>query len=70
MNGNEFIKHVKARAKAKGLPVRFEAGAGKGSHGRLYVGSAFTTLKDRRKDIGPGLRAKMLKDLGFTHDTE
>jgi predicted RNA binding protein YcfA (HicA-like mRNA interferase family) len=36
-----------------------------GSHGRLYVGDRFTTIKDRKKEIGPGLLAKMLRDLGI-----
>lgn len=68
MNGNEFLKKVEKVAKAKGLSVRFESGHGKGSHGRLYVGNAFTTLKDRKKEIGPGLLGKMLKDLGLSRN--
>lgn len=28
---------------------------GNGRHGRLYYGDRFTTLKDRKKEIGPGL---------------
>jgi hypothetical protein len=31
-------------------------------HGRLYYGERFTTLKDRKKEIGPG-RLKALPDL-------
>jgi hypothetical protein len=38
---------------------------GKGSHGRLYYGNRFTTLKDRRKEIGPGLLKAMLDQLGL-----
>jgi HicA toxin of bacterial toxin-antitoxin, len=41
-------------------------GQGKGSHGRLYYGNRFTTLKDRRKEIGPGLLNAMLAQLGLT----
>ena len=44
------------------------AGRGKGSHGRLYYGDRFTTLKDRRKEIGPGLLSAMLDQLGLTKD--
>jgi predicted RNA binding protein YcfA (HicA-like mRNA interferase family) len=44
--------------------MRFEPEQGKGSHGRLYLGGAFTTLKDRRKEIGPGLLRAMLRQLG------
>lgn len=68
MNGNEFLKKAGRSAKAMGLASRFEAGHGKGSHGRLYVGSNFTTLKDRKKEIGPGLLNKTLKDLGLTRN--
>jgi mRNA interferase HicA len=39
---------------------------GKGSHGRLYYGDRFTTLKDRKKEIGPGLFDAMLTQLGLT----
>jgi mRNA interferase HicA len=41
-------------------------GHGKGSHGRLYYGGQFTTLKDRKKEIGPGLLKAMLDQLGLT----
>ncbi len=37
---------------------------GVGSHGTLYYGERRTTLKDRRKEIGKGLLAKMCRDLG------
>jgi mRNA interferase HicA len=50
----------------RGVPVSFDAGRGKGSHGRLYYGNRFTTLKDRRKEIGPGLLNAMLDQLGLT----
>jgi hypothetical protein len=39
------------------------ADKGKGSHGRLYYGDEFTTLKDRRKEIGRDLLSKMCRDL-------
>jgi hypothetical protein len=29
----------------------------------LYLGSEFTTLKDRKKELGKGLLAKMCRDL-------
>jgi len=31
-------------------------------------GSHFTTVKDRKKEIGPGLLRKMLRDLGLSGD--
>ena len=45
------------------VPVSFDPGRGKGSHGRLYYGNRFTTLKDRKKEIGPGLLIAMLDQL-------
>jgi mRNA interferase HicA len=44
---------------------QFLSDKGKGSHGRLYFGEEFTTLKDRKKEIGPDLLAKMCRDLGI-----
>ena len=38
---------------------------GKGSHGRLFVGHRFTTLKDLQKEIGKGLLRSMCADLGI-----
>ncbi len=65
MNGAQFIKQVRQIGKRNGITVRFDGRHGKGSHGRLYYGDRFTTLKDRKKEIGPGLYRKMLRDLGI-----
>ncbi len=51
MIGAEFVRRVERR--------------GKGSHGRLYYGEHFTTVKDRKQEIGKGLLAAMLKQLGL-----
>jgi mRNA interferase HicA len=64
MNGNEFIKKLKKL----GYNPRFETERGKGSHGTLYVGNKKTTLKDRKKEIGPGLLNAMLQNLGIDKD--
>ena len=61
MNGNEFIKKLKKL----GYNPRFETKRGKGSHGTLYVGEKKTILKDRKKEIGPGLLNHMLQALGI-----
>ncbi|MCE2483653.1 MAG: hypothetical protein J4F33_12440 [Alphaproteobacteria bacterium] len=45
--------------------MRFAASEGPGSHGTLYAGERKTAVKDRRKEIGPGLLNKMLADLGI-----
>ena len=49
-------------------PSSFDSSHGKGSHGRLYFGGRFTTLKDRKKEIGPGLLKAMLDQLGLTKE--
>ncbi len=68
MNGREFIRRIKCLGREHGVPVRFEPRHGKGSHGRLWYGNQFTTIKDRRKEIGKGLRTAMLKQLGLNPD--
>jgi hypothetical protein len=66
MNGHDFEAKVRRIGRARGVLVSFDKGHGKGSHGRLYFGTRFTTLKDRRKEIGPGLLNAMLHQLGLT----
>jgi predicted RNA binding protein YcfA (HicA-like mRNA interferase family) len=68
MKGPEFMRRIRRRGKRTGILVRFESRHGKGSHGRLYYGPRMTTLKDRNKEIGPGLLRKMLRDLGLTQE--
>jgi mRNA interferase HicA len=65
VNGHEFERKIKKIGRNRGVPVLFDAGRGKGSHGRLYYGDRFTTLKHRRKEIGPGLLKAMLEQLGL-----
>ena len=50
-------------ARKSNVVCEFVADKGKGSHGRLYFGDEFTTLKDRKKEIGRELLAKMCRDL-------
>lgn len=66
MNGHEFERKIRNLGRKHGMTVSFDPGHGKGSHGRLYYGDRFTTLKDRRKEIGPGLLNAMLHQLGLT----
>lgn len=65
MNGNELLKKLKKLGKQNNIAVRFETKRGKGSHGTLYYGNRKTILKDRKKEIGPGLLSKMLAELGL-----
>ncbi|MBF8272339.1 MAG: hypothetical protein HW380_1444, partial [Magnetococcales bacterium] len=66
MNGNELIRKLRKYAKDQGGDFRFISGHGKGSHGRIYLGQYFTTIKNRQKEIQPGLLSAMLKQLGLT----
>ena len=68
MNCAEFIKKIKAAAKLRGLSYRLDSSRGKGSHATLYLGDSFIIVKDRKKEIGPGLLASMLTDLGLTKE--
>lgn len=63
MTGAEFERRVRRLARGRDLRCQFVGAKGKGSHGRLYLGSEFTTLKDRKKEIGRDLLAKMCADL-------
>ena len=65
MNGNELLKHLRRIARDRGLLLQLVRERGKGSHATLYLGSRFTILKDRKKDIGPDLLLKLLRDLGL-----
>ena len=68
MNGRQFIARARKWAKARNLEVSFVVSEGPGSHGTLYAGDRKTTVKDRKKEIGKGLLAKMLADLGIDRD--
>jgi hypothetical protein len=65
MTGHEFGRKIRALGRTRRVAVLYDPGPGKGSHGRLYYGAHFTTLKDRTKEIGPGLLAAMLRQLGL-----
>jgi mRNA interferase HicA len=65
INGNELLKRLKKIARQRRLHLQFVRERGKGSHGTLYFGDRYTIMKDRKKEIGPGLLKKMLSDLGL-----
>ena len=68
MTGDEFVKRARRLGRERGIPVRFEPRKGKGSHGRLYLGDHFTTVKNRRKETGPGLLTAMLRQLRLSRE--
>ncbi len=63
VKGAEFERRIRKLARSRNVACQFVADKGKGSHGRLYFGDEFTTLKDRKKEIGRALLAKMCADL-------
>ena len=62
----ELTRKLRAYTKARKLRFQNQPRAGKGSHGQLLVGDRLTTVKDPKKEIGPGLLHDMLKQLGLT----
>ena len=68
MNGRQFIARVRKWSRSRSVEVRFVASEGAGSHGTLYAGNRRTTVKDRNKEIGKGLLAKLLADPGIDGD--
>ena len=60
MNGNEFERKIKSLAGNAELPSRSTVGTARGAMGG---GNRFTTLKDRKKEIGRDLLARMCSDL-------
>jgi len=63
VKGAEFERRVRNLARRMKTTCEFVADKGKGSHGRLYLGQEFRALKDRKKEIGRDLLAKMCRDL-------
>ena len=66
MTGSEFERRIRRLGRRRRVSVSFDPGRGEGSHGRLYYGERFATLKDRTKEIGPGLLKAMLDQLGLS----
>ena len=66
MTGAEFVRRMRKLGHRTDVQVRFDPRPGKGSHGRLYYGCRFTTVKDRTKEISPGLLHDMLRQLGLS----
>ena len=61
MTSREFIRRARRYARKAGIVFSFDPAHGKGSHGRLYVGSRFTTVK--QGELSRGLVAAMLRQL-------
>lgn len=66
MNGEEFIRRVRRYARRRGLAIEIDYRQGKGIHATLYLGDHRTTVK--QSEIGRGLLAAMLRDLGIDRE--
>lgn len=66
MNGNELLKKLRKVARKKGIALDLVKSHGKGSHGTLYFGDKKVTMKDLKKEIGPGLLNALLEKVGLT----
>ena len=65
MKGTEFVDRVFELGATRHVAVRVETKRGKGSHITLYYGTRKTIVKDRRKEIAPGLLSAMIRQLGL-----
>ena len=65
MTGREFIRRARRIGRERGVAVSVDDKRGKGNHIVLRYGLRKTIVKDRRKELGPGLMAKMIHDLGL-----
>ena len=68
VDGSELIRKLRRLAKQRGVEFSYEPRHGKGSHGQLLFGDRLTTIKDLKKEIGPGLLNAMRTQLGLTKD--
>ena len=65
MTGREFIERVTRLARQRDVEVLVDTERGKGSHILLYYGDRVTVVKDLHKELGPGLLASMIRQLGL-----
>jgi mRNA interferase HicA len=68
MNGNELLKKLRKVAREQGKKILLAKSHGKGSHATLHFGDRKVTMKDLKKEIGPGLLNKILEQIGLTKD--
>ena len=68
MKGRDFIERVRDIGRSRSVSVRLDATRGRGSHVTLYYGQRFTIVKDRRKELAPGLLSAMIRQLGLSRD--
>lgn len=65
MTGNDFIRKVKVLGKTQRTAVSLNAARGKGSHQTLYLGTAFTVVRNPKDELKTGTFHAMCKQLGI-----
>jgi mRNA interferase HicA len=65
MNGNEFLRRLKAIAKARGLTLAIDSRQGKGSHQTIFFGDKRTTIRHLPDELKTGTLNAMCKQLGI-----
>jgi len=68
MTGTEFIRRIRKLGNKNGIPVKFVARRGKGSHGTLFYGSRFTIVRNPKDELKKGTLHGMLDQLGLSLD--
>ena len=66
MNGREFVRRARRYARKNRLVFDFNLSRGKGSHGKLTIGSRSATVQ--HGEIAPGTFAAMLKQLNINRE--
>lgn len=61
MNSRRFVQRTRKYARRRGLDFESDPRAGKGSHGRFWLGERLTTVK--HGELSKALVRKMLRDL-------
>jgi predicted RNA binding protein YcfA (HicA-like mRNA interferase family) len=54
---------VQRLARRRGVRFQYDPSLGKGSHGRVWLDTGVTILKDPKKELGSGLLRAMCTDL-------
>ena len=65
VTGREFIERVTRIGRERGVEVLVDPKRGKGSHVTVYYGLRKTIIKDRRKELRPGLLSSMIRQLSL-----
>ena len=65
MTGNDFIRKIKKLGRKRGIEVRFVTQRGKGSHGTLFYGAAFTIVRNPKDELKKGTLHAMLDQLNL-----